>query len=312
MIEAGLVATRFVHFATVMALFGLALFPHYSYPARGGAPAAWTGRWLRVSLHRAALLGLVSGLAWGWFALASMTGTANAAADPDNLLIVLRETSFGQVWVARLALAVALLVWMSGSDARPRPGWVTVSVAAMLLLSLAFVGHTQTNDGALRIIHVSADGAHLLAAGAWLGGLLALGHLLMLARNFPSPEHTADAAAALARFSGMGYVAVAILISSGLINTWMLVGSPANLVTTPYGQLLLVKVCLLAGMLVLAAFNRFRLVPSLQGPKEGGRSAQESLRMLRRNVIGEQMLGLAIVLIIGWLGTLSPAIAASE
>ena len=81
---------------------------------------------------------------------------------------------------------------------------------------------------------------------------------------------------------------------------------------TPYGQLLLVKLCLLAGMLALAAHNRFRLVPALQRLQESYLSAESSLRVLRRNVLGEQMLGLAIVLIVGWLGTLQPAVTASQ
>jgi len=174
------------------------------------------------------------------------------------------------------------------------------------LASLALVGHTQSNDGALWIAHVSADGAHLLAAGAWLGGLLGLGRLLMLARRLPSVEHEAHVTAALVRFSGMGYLAVAILIGSGLINAWMLVGSPVSLITTPYGQLLSAKVGLLAVMIALAAQNRFRLVPALQASKETSRLVETSLRALRRNVIGEQILGLTIVLIVSWLGTLAP------
>jgi putative copper resistance protein D len=160
--------------------------------------------------------------------------------------------------------------------------------------------------------HVTADGAHLLAAGAWLGGLLALGYVLMLAQRVPSEEHTAHAVATLVRFSRMGYAAVAILISSGLINAWLLVGSPERWIATPYGQLLLVKLCRLACMLVLAAQNRFRLVPALASPKGGPLQAQSPLRVLRQNVLGEQILGLAIVVIVGWLGTLPPAFAASQ
>src|SRR5262245_52139364 len=132
------------------------------------------------------------------------------------------------------------------------------------------------------------------------------------ARRFPSAEHTAHAVTALVRFSGMGYAAVAVLISSGLVNAWALVGTPAKLLTTSYGQLLLVKVCLLAGMLVLAAQNRFRLVPELQKSKASCLSAESSFQVLRRNVIGEQILGLTIVLIVAWLGTLPPATTASQ
>jgi copper resistance protein D len=240
-----------------------------------------------------------------------MTGTITAAADQDALLAVLRDTSFGQVWAARVALVLVLIVMTTQLLSKYAPDWAIVCLATPLLASLALVGHTQSHDGAQWVAHVIADGAHLLAAGAWLGGLLGLRCLLMLGRRFPSGEHEANAIAALVRFSGMAYVAVAILIGSGLINTWMLIGSPERLVTTPYGKMLLAKICLLVGMLALAIQNRFRLVPTLQASMEGCR-ATDSLRLLRRNVIGEQILGMAIVLIVAWLGILAPAIAASQ
>jgi len=310
LIEAGLITARFLHFAAVMGLFGLALFPLYSYPASSNPPLARLSRWLRTSLWCSALLALVSALAWGWFAVAAMTGTMMGAG-AESLLTVLRETSFGQVWVARLALVAGLLTLMRRRS-NEHPDWTIMLLAALLLVSLALVGHTNTSDGVLWVVHMSVDGAHLLAAGAWSGGLLALAYLLTLARRCPSLEHTAHAVTALARFSGMGYAAVATLIGSGLVNAWVLVGSPRNLITTPYGQLLLVKLCLFAGMLALAAQNRFRLVPRLQRWKQGSMPAEAPLRVLRRNVLIEQTLGVLIVLIVAWLGTLPPAIANSD
>jgi len=312
LIEAGLIAARFLHVTAAMALFGLALFPLYSLPSRTNAWPAGVGHWLRASMRCATLLGLLSALAWAWFAIAGMTGTMMAAADAGSLFTVLRETSFGRVWAARLALGAVLLTLILRRSNEHHRDWTVVSLAGLLLVSLALVGHTQASDGALWIVHMSADGAHLLAAGAWLGGLLALGHLLMLVRRVPSAEQNAQGVVALVRFSGMGYAAVAALIGSGLVNAWVLVGSPGKLTTTPYGQLLLMKLCLFAGMLALAARNRFRLVPALQRSQQSCPAAESSLWMLRRNVLGEQMLGLAIVLIVGWLGTLQPAISASQ
>ena len=312
MIEAGLVASRFLHFATVMALFGLALFPLYTYPSRVGEPPAQLGRWLRVWLRLAALLALMSGIAWGLFTVASMTGALIDTADRDALWSILRETGFGQVWVARLALMVALLALMAGRMGSERhPDWITPLVSAMILVSLAGVGHTQADDGTAGVFHISADGAHLLAAGAWFGGLLSLGYLLTLARGSPSPQHAADASAALVRFSGMGYIAVAVLVGSGLINAWFLVGSVAKLPTTPYGQLLLAKLCLLAGMLLLAMWNRFWLVPSLVKEKQSDQPAA-SLWRLRKHVLAEQVLGLLIVLIVSFMGTMLPALGSSQ
>jgi len=46
----------------------------------------------------------------------------------------------------------------------------------------------------------------------------------------------------------MGYVAVAVLIASGLINSWYLVGSFAALLGTLYGRLLLAKLSLFFGI----------------------------------------------------------------
>jgi putative copper resistance protein D len=184
LIEAGLIAARFLNFATVMALFGLALFPLYGYSALVGEPPQLR-RWLRVSPRCAALLALLSGLAWGWFLIANMTGALSSAADWESMRIVLREANFGQVWVARLALSAVVLALMTrGSDPEYRLDWMIVVLTAALLASLALTGHTQTNEGALRIIHVAAAGAHLLAAGAWLGGLLQLAHLVGPGCNF--------------------------------------------------------------------------------------------------------------------------------
>jgi putative copper export protein len=61
----------------------------------------------------------------------------------------------------------------------------------------------------------------------------------------------------------MGYVAVATLVGTGVINGWFLVGSPSNLIEQPYGPILLLKLLLFTGMLALAAVNRFWLVPAL-------------------------------------------------
>ena len=115
------------------------------------------------------------------------------------------------------------------------------------------------SDGMDHTLHVAADAAHLLAAGAWLGGLLSLTFVLAT-----DAENAHDV---LMKFSGMGTIAVAVLVASGLVNSWFLVGSITNLGGTPYGQLLLVKLGMFAGILGLAITNRLSLVPALSfGP----------------------------------------------
>jgi putative copper resistance protein D len=308
MTEAGLIAARFLHFTTVMAVFGLALFPLYTYPSRDGKPPARLTHWLRRMLRLSALLALLSGIAWAYLTVANMTGSLTDAAKPDALLSVLRDTAFGQIWIARVALIVALLVSVRGCKRSDHPDWITAGTSGVILAALAGVGHTHVSDGAAHVIHISADGAHLLAAGAWLGGLLPLAYLLAVTRRSPSPEYCGDASIALLRFSSMGYAAVITLVVSGLINSWFLVGSVSALTGSPYGQLLLVKLCLIAGMLAFAALNRFWLVPSLMRAKPVGQPAALFVR-LRRHVLCEQVIGLIIIFIVSILGMMQPAMS---
>ena len=308
MTEAALIAARFLHFASVLAVFGLAVFPLYTYPSSGGPPPARLTRWLRLRLRLAAVFALLSGISWAYLTVANMTGSLTGAADAGALWSVFGETGFGQGWIARLTLIVTLLVSIRGCKSSGHPDWITAGVSGVILATLAGVGHTHVSDGAAHVFHITADGAHLLAAGAWLGGLLPLTYVLAMVRRSPSPEHRADASVALLRFSGMGYTAVAALVVSGLINTSFLVGSVSALTGSLYGQLLVAKLSLLGGMLALAALNRFWLVPSLMRAKADGQP-EALFGTLRRHVLGEQAIGLIIVFIVSLLGMMQPAIS---
>jgi putative copper resistance protein D len=54
MLEAGIVLSRFLHYAAVLILFGISLFPFYTYPGRASNPPARMNRWLRLIIPTAA------------------------------------------------------------------------------------------------------------------------------------------------------------------------------------------------------------------------------------------------------------------
>jgi putative copper resistance protein D len=313
MVEAGLVLSRFLHYAASLILFGVSLFPLYTYPGRAGKSPARVRRWQQVTALTAALCALFSGSLWFICVVAEMTGTLSGAVGRDALWSVLSEASFGTVWLARF-LVMTLLIGLIAARVTlttHHRDWLTPAFSAGLLASLAAAGHTQMHDGIDRIIYLSADGLHLLAAGAWLGGLLLLFYLVGAATRTASPDLGSEAINAAARFSGMGYIAVGTIIGSGLINAWFLVGSLTNLTGTPYGQLLLLKLCLFGGMLGLAAANRFWIVPALSRDIKSGEPRAMLLR-LRHHVLGEQVFGLFIILTVSVLGLMQPAINQSQ
>lgn len=305
-----LVAVRFIHFASAMAVFGTGAFRLYAFAGAGAGESrpenAAARDALDAFLARAMMWGtvvaLLSALAMVPCVGAGMAGTDSAALDPATDATVLFGTSFGQAWCWHIGFAIVLLALC----AMPRRRWQSAAslVAALLFLaSLGWVGHAAMDFGGGRA-HELNQMVHLTAAGVWLGGLAPLGILLHRSLRSDGAAYIPLARAALPHFSQIGYAAVALVALTGSINAILLVGSFDALVETPYGRLLVVKIALFLTMVALALINRFRLVLRLRDSA----ATPPALRALYRSVIGEQALGLTILAVISVLGTWPPAI----
>ena len=108
----------------------------------------------------------------------------------------------------------------------------------------------------------------------------------------------------LTRFSGIGYLAVAVLVASGLVNSRYLVGSIDGLWTSAYGRLLVLKLALFGAMAALAGANRFWITPRLRASDAG--SVEPWLKRIRQHVAIELVLGVLVVAVVSLLGTLEP------
>lgn len=310
MIEIGLIVARFLHYLATTALAGLSLFPVYAYAgAEPDVLSCWRQRWFLWT----AVAALFSGLCWFAFAAANMSGSMADLVDAETVWAVVHDTGFGVVWTLRMllaALTVGVAAWgLCLKVAAHHQNWMTPLLAAILLASLAGTGHAQIEEGWAGVMHIVADAVHLLAAGAWLGGLIPLALILHRYLGTDLNVGPKDMDRILMRFSGMGYLAVAALIGSGLVNSWFLVGSLSGLLNTPYGQILLGKLALFGGMLALAVANRFWLVPSMGRIRtEAIDGLTRSSARLRNHVLGEQFLGCTVLLAVSILGTMQPAV----
>ena len=159
-------------------------------------------------------------------------------------------------WLLALLLGVLIR--------RPATRGLQLAAAAALIALPALVGHAGATPGMAGNFHLVSDMVHLLAAGAWLGGLPAFALLLARARSEPGWDDVA--VTATRRFSVVGVLSVGGLLASGLINSWYLLSGPRDLVTTDYGRLVALKIGLFAAMVTLAAVNRFYLTPRLPEP----------------------------------------------
>jgi putative copper export protein/mono/diheme cytochrome c family protein len=299
-----LTVMRAVHFAATLALAGAVIF---GAGVAGPALRRTDGEALRARLLCVAwwsfAVALLSGATWLMLLAAQMSARSPTEVfSGDILSTVLLHTTFGHDWLVRLVLAALLAAALGSISAKqaPWPRWTIAALpAAALAAALVHSGHAAATEGWLGTLHRAADGLHLIAASAWLGGLLPLALLLAAAsRKEISP---AAAREATARFSILGVLSVGTLLVTGVLNGWVLAGSVPALIGTDYGRLLLVKVALFGVMVAIAAVNRLYLTPRLAAD-------HTAFRALARNSLIEAAIGLGILVIVGALGTMAPGL----
>ncbi|MCP3050693.1 copper homeostasis membrane protein CopD [Xanthomonas euvesicatoria pv. allii] len=303
MLDPSLVFGRLVLYLSLMAAFGLPMFAWQI--VRGHAQSAVAARLLKLS-GVGSVLGLLASLFGLWAMVKGMTG-GDASSMRATAHILLTQTSVGAAWIVR----VVVLLLAAGAAVSPGSVRFRMCLAATFgaaaLATLAWTGHGAMSAGAVAWLHLGADISHLLAAGAWIGALMSFA---LIARQ-TSADKTDVSFRLLADtakgFAQLGSVIVAVLLISGAINYVLVVGpSLSGLVATTYGRVLLIKLGLFAGMLLLAAANRFRITPTLEvALREGGQAAAAAT--LQRSIRLEAALGFAVLLIVAGLGTMDPS-----
>ncbi len=302
-----LIAARAIHFAATALIAGTIIFDScIAKPVleRNNTTALAFRRRAHRSIGTGLSLAVVTGVIWLLMQAAAMSGMPlDEALNANVLSTVVGETQFGQVTIIRAGLAICLGCLLILDRAPVTAQWLGVAAAAGFAGSLAWAGHAGGTVGTLGYVHLAADALHVLAASAWIGGLLSLIPLLMTVTKLR--QDLSLARDVIERFSILGIASVAILLFSGAVNAAILVRSPLALVTTDYGRVLMLKLAVFAAMLAFAAINRLRLTPRLAFI--ANEPSPVALSHLVRNSIIEAILGLIILAIVAVLGTMHPA-----
>ena len=237
-----LILVRGIHFAATLLVAGTIVFiSMMAEPAMSKGWVATLHRQLTLLVWLALAVAVLSGAVWLVLLASDILGTSFAdiclhgGAGP-----VLTDTRFGLVWCIRLALALLLALLLPW----PATRWLQVTVAAAFLALPALVGHAGATPGLAGDLHLISDMLHLLAAGAWLGGLPALAFLLWRAPGGPGRGRGAFMVRVVDRFSRLGVFSVGILLTSGLVNSWSLLNGPRDLIASDYGRLVALKIVL--------------------------------------------------------------------
>lgn len=286
-------------------LLGVPLFFAFRMPTSD----AGVERWPRSLLLLAAFLTALASLAALVLQTFVMAGSMAEALKPASLSYMAFETSIGRAFIIRAAAAAVFGLLLLESRTGRGLWTVLTGLGFVVCSSLAWTGHGASTEGPLGFIHLGADIIHAAAAAMWLGALAALG--FFLAMPYGNPERDRLTHDALAGFSGMGTLAVGLLVVTGIVNSGFLVGPDrvGALLTTPYGLLLSAKLVVFAGMLALAASNRFDLTPQLHRALQNGDLLPNAIRRLRRSLALETLLAIVLLGLVAIMGTLAPPAA---
>jgi putative copper export protein/mono/diheme cytochrome c family protein len=276
---------RGIHLAALISLLGTLLFLALVLPATNETTPA------RKTLHRlawfSATASVIAGFAWLVVESAVIAGAENVAATLRALPVVAGRTQFGHWLLLRLMLLVLSLPLLS------RP-WSTVTVVSVgiALAIQPLLAHAGAIGGSLGKEVIASEIMHLLAAGAWLGGLLPL---FLAVSRLPH-----EAAAATCRsFTPIGLASVLVLAGTAIVQVATFMGGLPGLFGTEYGHVALVKLGLFVVLLVLAALNRFALTDRL-AINPSGRP------YIRFSIAAEITLGLLVIMTASFLASSTP------
>jgi putative copper resistance protein D len=207
------VLLRWIQMTGAMVLFGSSLFFLYALP-HNGPGSAKTLRWPRPLLIASALtlfFACILGLLAQTIVLA---GSVNDGLQYDALKAVVTGMSFGTSSVVRFATAVIFLIGFNLISS-VRGGWILgVLAGGVTCASFAWMGHGAATPGTVGLVHLASDIFHTLAAGVWIGALVAFFMLLLSAHQQGRAVHEA-LHKALQGFSGIGSALVALLVATG-------------------------------------------------------------------------------------------------
>jgi copper transport protein len=209
------------------------------------------------------------------------------------------RTRWGFALRLELGAAVLALVSFVLAARRLHWAWMIAGISAIVLaVTPALAGHAAASPKFTTLMIVS-DFLHVLGGASWLGSLLAVMVVgVPLSLMLDGVDRWSSVASLVNSFSPIALVSVGVVVISGLIASWVHLEHLSALWQTAYGQVLLLKLALVAITLTIGAYNFRRVQPQLVN--------EVGVTRLRRSAMLELGFGFLILLVTGLLTGISP------
>jgi copper transport protein len=287
--------SRFIMYLAALVAAGVAFFLAFIHDHA-------EDRWRIVPFVRiGSILALLSAIGIVMSQAALLTGKGAGAVTDSNVLRDVLNQNLG--WSLALLMIGLAAVHLS-TDIPKKVVSKSLALSGGLAVTVSFAVWGHATELSPTAISLAADAIHATAAGLWLGGLVGLVMVLSLR----TPETVRATAGIIGRFSRMAFWSVIALTLAGL--TLTITGSDASLnsiLTTTWGQLVLAKIGLTLIVVLIAAWNRRTLVPSLTSPTENTGELAVRWATLRRTIRSEALLLVAVVALTAIVVNVPPA-----
>ncbi|MFZ4721067.1 MAG: copper resistance CopC/CopD family protein [Ilumatobacteraceae bacterium] len=261
---------RFLALAGAIVLIGVGIWSVQGRPQLGSIGRIRAAMWIGWVALFAGALG-----AFGMFGAQAKGGTVSDAFSPSTWGDI-AGTDTGRALLARIVLAVVLGVVLRMWAKHGATWWQLVAGSASLLTLITFSKSGHPNSLTPRLLWIAIDTAHLLAITAWVGGLTALA---LAGRAWLSEP---EAVRPVRRYSATAFVAVPVIVATGVAQTLKLAGGLDDVTATTWGRMLLAKVMLVIVMVAIGGVSRWLL--HHDGPGS-----------LRRTVLVEAVIGIVVI-----------------
>ncbi len=235
----------------------------------------------RLGMAGAAIV-LASALARLYFQTAGMRFPDEPWMGVASKLVM--KSPWGHLWITQVILAAALL-WAFRRHIAVGGSWSVVGLLAVATASMPSLTSHAMSGHVSRWITVTADELHVVGAAGWIGTLAVLFFVVLSRRRGDAPPLPIPRI--VQAFSPVALAGAATLVTSGVISSVAHLGAIADLVTTAYGRLLLVKVGLVLCVAIYGWRNWRIVTPQLEHP--------DGARLLRRSAAGELVVACVVL-----------------
>ena len=287
--------SRFIMYLAALVAAGVAFFLAFIHDRA-------EDRWRIVPFVRiGSILALLSAIGIVMSQAALLTGKGAGAVTDSTVLRDVLNQNLG--WSLALLMIGLAAVHLS-TDIPKKVVSQSLALYGGLAVTVSFAVWGHATELSPTAISLAADAIHATAAALWLGGLVGL----VMVLSVRTPETVRATAGIIGRFSRMAFWSVIALTLAGL--TLTITGSGASLnsiLTTTWGQLVLAKIGLTLIIVLIAAWNRRTLVPSLTSPTENTGELAVRWATLLRTIRAEAVLLVAVVALTAIVVNVPPA-----